>query len=158
MTLTAVSCGGSAPELTTAEMLEKLEGRPLTQAEVDERLALADLLCGFENRVLTRMWDDLGSEELEFQDWVFGQHCPDRLTAYSAARPSTGTAPPTSTTTAPDEPDVDDESGDPDGFFNRRQSVGADDGPGDAADDPAANGEDPITSITGTTVIVGPSG
>lgn len=164
--LAVTSCGASTPELTTEEMLEKLEGRPLTPAEVDEKLALADLLCGFENRVLTRMWDDLSPEELEFQDWVFGQHCPDRLTAYSAARPNTGTAPPSSTTTLPGEPEADDGPGDPDGFFNLGpEEVSTDGGGGIGADSdtgPDVGDEDeddePITSITGTTVLVDDDG
>lgn len=155
--LLITGCGPSTPELTTEEMLEKLEGRPLTQAEIDEKLALADLLCGFENRVLTRMWDDLSPEELEFQDWVFGEHCPDRLTAYSAARPNTGTAPLSPTTTLLDVPDDADGAGDPDGFFN----LGPPDTSVEAAGtdtDLEADDAEPITSITGTTVLVTPTG
>ncbi|MEM8925622.1 MAG: hypothetical protein AAGD35_19120 [Actinomycetota bacterium] len=86
-------CGGGDEELTTAQMLAKLEGRTLTEEELTERLALADLLCGFENRVLLGVWERLDARQLEFQDWVFGQHCPQRLGAYADARPDMGTAP-----------------------------------------------------------------
>ena len=89
------SCASGDDELTTAEMMEKLEGRPLTEAEVAERLALADFLCGFEGQVLEGVWDRLDADALEFQDWVFGTHCPERLSAYESARPETGAVPPT---------------------------------------------------------------
>ncbi|MEL7208779.1 MAG: hypothetical protein AAGK32_11220 [Actinomycetota bacterium] len=108
--LTFTACGGDSSDLTTHEMLEKLEGRPMTEAEVAERVALADLLCGFENRVLVQVWDRLDFEELEFQDWVFGHHCPDRLTLYTQARPNVGSAPaPTSTADPDDEDPTDDD-------------------------------------------------
>lgn len=102
MAVSLAGCGGGDEDLTTAEQLEKLAGRRLTEAEVDEQLALADLLCGFDDRVLARIWDQLDARQLEFQDYVFGQHCPDRRELYTEARPTMGTTeetdPPTTTT------------------------------------------------------------
>lgn len=71
----------------------KLSGRPLTSTEITERLALADVMCDFDSRVLNAIWLELDARELEFQDYVFGQHCPDRLSIYEEARPGTGTVP-----------------------------------------------------------------
>ena len=92
-------CGGGSSELTTEEQLEKLAGRPLTSAEVVEQLELADFLCGFDNRVLVEIWMQLDARQLEFQDYVFGQHCPERLSVYDETRPDTGTIPVSATTT-----------------------------------------------------------
>ncbi|MGI9616637.1 MAG: hypothetical protein ACR2QO_27210 [Acidimicrobiales bacterium] len=97
------SCGAAEDELTTEEQLEKLAGQTLTSTEVEEQLALADTMCAFDDAVLGEIWDQLDSRQLEFQDWVFGQHCPDRLPDYEAARPDTGVVDPaileTTTTT-----------------------------------------------------------
>ena len=101
----AGGCAGAGDELTVEEQLEKLAGQPLTSTEVAEQLALADTMCGFDDRVLTEIWDQLDARQLEFQDWVFGQHCPDRLPDYEAARPGTGDVDPAilrSTTTTID--------------------------------------------------------
>jgi hypothetical protein len=105
LSLLVAGCGGTGDELTTEQQLEKLAGRTLTSTEVDERLALADTMCGFDDHVLTEIWDQLDPRQLEFQDWVFGQHCPDRLAAYEEARPETGDVDPAilrSTTTTID--------------------------------------------------------
>ena len=88
------SCGAAEDELTTEQQLEKLVGRPLTSTEVDEQLALADTMCAFDDDVLSEIWYQLDARQLEFQDWVFGQHCPDRLPDYEAARPETGVVDP----------------------------------------------------------------
>jgi hypothetical protein len=96
MTLVLTSgCGAvtEPEELTRAELLSKIEGRHLTQAEVDRQLRLADLLCGFDRRVLQRIWSELDAKQLEFQDFVFGQHCPERSPVYTAARPDLGHVP-----------------------------------------------------------------
>lgn len=115
MLFVLAACSDDSSELTTHEMLEKLEGRPLTAAEVEERVALADLLCGFENRVLARVWDRLDLEQLEFQDWVFGYHCPDKLTAYTQARPNIGTVPVAPITDAGTDADADSDTDGDDG-------------------------------------------
>lgn len=105
LSLLVVGCGGGDEELTTEEQLEKLAGRTLTSSEVEDRLALADMICAFDGRMLTEIWTQLDARQLEFQDWVFGQHCPARLPDYEAARPETGVVDPAilrTTTTAVD--------------------------------------------------------
>jgi len=101
--LLVAGCGSAEDELTVKQQLEKLSGHTLSSTEVEERLALADTMCGFDDRVLAEIWDELDARELEFQDWVFGQHCPNRLPDYEAARPDTGNVDPailrTTTTT-----------------------------------------------------------
>ncbi len=103
LSLLVAGCGGGGDELTTEEQLEKLAGRTLTSSEVEDKLALADTMCGFDGRMLAQIWDQLDARQLEFQDWVFGQHCPARLADYEAARPETGIVDPailrTTTTT-----------------------------------------------------------
>lgn len=87
------ACGGGSEELTVEQHLEKLTGGPLSSVEVDEQLALADTMCGFDGRVLIQIWDRLDARQLEFQDYVFGRHCPDRLSVYEEVRPNMGTVP-----------------------------------------------------------------
>ena len=86
-------CGGADDDLTLEEQLSKLAGHPLSVSEIDETLALADTMCGFDTKVLTEIWSRLDARQLEFQDYVFGQHCPDRLTVYETARLTTGAVP-----------------------------------------------------------------
>ena len=92
--LLAAGCGVGEEELTTEEQLEKLRGRTLTSSEVEDQLALADTMCAFDGRMLSAIWEQLDARQLEFQDWVFGQHCPARLPDYEAARPDTGVVDP----------------------------------------------------------------
>lgn len=106
--LMATACGESTPELTTHQQLEKVAGRSLTEAEVAEQLELADLLCGTDGRVLAEVWIRLDTQQLEFQDWVFGQRCPDRIPTYERMRGELGTTSNTTTTLPPD-PDETDE-------------------------------------------------
>jgi hypothetical protein len=87
-------CASGEPDLTIEQHLAKLAGRPLSQTELDDRLELADLLCGFDRRVLERIWVRLDARELEFQDFVFGEHCPERISSYQEVRPSTGAVAP----------------------------------------------------------------
>jgi len=87
------ACGSGSEELTIEQQLQKLAGRTLTSTEVEQQLALADLMCGFDNRVLTQIWERLDARQLEFQDYVFGQHCPDRLAVYEEIRAETGYVP-----------------------------------------------------------------
>ena len=93
----------AATDLTDEELLAKLAGRPLTSIEVEQQLATAELVCGFDQRVLERIWEQLDARQLEFMDFVFGRHCPERLQTYVEARPTTGTVSPAvllTTTTA----------------------------------------------------------
>jgi hypothetical protein len=87
-------CASDQPDLTVEQELVKLAGEPLSPAEINDRLELADLLCGFDRRVLERIWLRLDARQLEFQDFVFGQHCPERISSYQEVRPLTGTVAP----------------------------------------------------------------
>ena len=103
LTVTVTACGEETQELTVHQQLEKVAGRSLTPAEVDDQLQLAELLCGTDGRVLEEVWVRLDTQQLEFQDWVFGQHCPDRIAAYERMRGELGTTSNTTTpTTAPE--------------------------------------------------------
>ena len=93
-------CGGGDDELTVSEQLEKAVGRPLTSTEVAEQIAIADELCRFDRVLLVEIWARLDSSQLEFQDFVFGQHCPRRLDEYTELRPSMGTVPEAERTTS----------------------------------------------------------
>lgn len=97
-------CGSGDSELTTEQLMAKLAGHPLTSAEVAERIELADLLCGFDAQVLVEVWDRLDPQQLEFQDYVFGQHCQEQLSIYREARPNIGTAPVGTTSTTERDP------------------------------------------------------
>lgn len=77
------ACTRSDPEPTTAELLAEIEGRELTEAEVAQRQEVADLLCGLDDEVLRRIWDQLEPSQLEFQDFVFGRHCQTRNRLYA---------------------------------------------------------------------------
>ncbi len=83
--LVATACGaddGTESE-STQELLEELEGRPLSPAEVAERTEVADLLCGLDDPVLMAVWDELTPSDFEFQDIVFSRTCPERLSLYA---------------------------------------------------------------------------
>jgi hypothetical protein len=117
LALAPVSCGSDEPDLTVEQHLSKLAGRELTRTEVNEQLELADLLCGFNRRLLERIWLQLDARQLEFQDFVFGEHCPERISSYTEFRPVAGTVPPgdrvtttTSTSTSGSGNDEDDDS------------------------------------------------
>ena len=81
--LVAAGCGSDEPELTVAEQLALIEGRELTVAELDDRLAVADALCGMSDEVLDALWRTLDDNQLEFQDVVFSEICPDRSIFYA---------------------------------------------------------------------------
>lgn len=87
------SCSGDDPELTTEEILSEIQGRPLTQAEVDERQEMANFLCALDDAILIEIWAELevkqqtpsNGADLEFQDFVFSRVCADRNTLYAKA-------------------------------------------------------------------------
>ncbi len=81
----AVSCGSDGEdEASTEELLEQLEGRDLSPAEVAEREEVATLLCGLDDQVLIEIWGQLDTAEFAFQDIVFSRTCPERLSLYAA--------------------------------------------------------------------------
>lgn len=79
------ACSDKAEEPTTAQLLAEVEGRPLTPAEVAEREQVAALLCRLDDAVLLEIWDRLEPGQLEFQDFVFVRHCPQRNELYGQA-------------------------------------------------------------------------
>lgn len=84
LALLAAACGGEdEPELTTEEQLELIEGRPLTAVEVTDLLNVASALCDLDEPVLDAVWQRLSTEQLEFQDFVFSETCPERSVFYA---------------------------------------------------------------------------
>ncbi len=85
-TLLVTACG-DAPEaeLSVETQLEALAGEDLTPAEIARQVEIAGTLCGMSDEVLAAIWDQLGEEQLAFQDFVFGSHCPERSVTYGLA-------------------------------------------------------------------------
>lgn len=79
------ACTNDTAEPTTADVLAQLEGRSLTPAEVAAREQVAQLLCGLDDEILTTVWAQLTSTQLEFQDFVFSRQCPERNELYARA-------------------------------------------------------------------------
>lgn len=79
------ACTSDSAEPTTADVLAELEGRSLTPAEVAAREQVAQLLCGLDDEILTTVWAQLKSTQLEFQDFVFSRQCPERNELYARA-------------------------------------------------------------------------
>lgn len=79
------ACGGADDGDTesTQDLLEELEGRELSPAEVAERTEVFDLLCGLDDDVLIAVWSELPATDFEFQDIVFTSACPERLPLYA---------------------------------------------------------------------------
>ena len=84
-TVAFVGCSGSEPELSDAEILNELEGRELTTAELAEREQVANTLCRLDDAVLVEVWDQLSAKQLEFQDFVFSRTCDNRSQLYAEA-------------------------------------------------------------------------
>jgi len=82
--LSAAACGGDdEPELTFEDRLVELEGRSLTPAEVAERVEIGETLCRMDDRVLDEMWQQLSDDQLEFQDLIVAELCPERAVLYA---------------------------------------------------------------------------
>ena len=117
-------------------------------------------MCSFDTKVLTEIWPRLDARQLEFQDFVFGQHCPDRLSVYEAARLTTGEVP-------EDLPDIEADTGieantgidaddeteaDPDlSPSDLLESITADDGPTTTTSDSSSTTRRSTTSTTAGT-------
>lgn len=113
LSLLAAACGEDEPELTIEERLADVEGRELTETEVGDKLATAGILCQMDEQVLDALWQQLNERQLNFQDVVFSQICPDRAIFYAGLTGRyvtdeavesgvvTSTTRPTTTTTAP---------------------------------------------------------
>ncbi len=82
--LPAAACGGDdEPELTFEDRLVELEGRTLTPAEVAERVEIGETLCRMDDQVLDEMWQQLSDDQLEFQDLIVAELCPERAILYA---------------------------------------------------------------------------
>ncbi len=79
------SFGEDRPEITIEDKLERIAGEDLTPAEIQRQLQVASTLCQSDIDVLSRMWDSMTAQQLRFQDYVFGTHCPIRSIEYAVA-------------------------------------------------------------------------
>lgn len=86
------ACGNGSKEPSAAELLQEIEGRPLTAAELAEREQIAAMMCSFDDDLLLTIWDQLSTRQLAFQDFVFGRSCPNKTPLY---REATGRLQPT---------------------------------------------------------------
>lgn len=77
------ACSNDEPEVTRAELLAEIEGRSLSEAEIEERESIARSLCQMDDDVLRAMWAEMNSDQLAFQDFVFTQECGDRNPLYA---------------------------------------------------------------------------
>jgi hypothetical protein len=84
LVLLVAACGDAEPELTMAERLAAVEGRELSAAELADRLAVGETLCGMGDEVLDEIWRQLNERQLNYQDVVFGHICPDRSVFYAS--------------------------------------------------------------------------
>lgn len=57
----------------------------MSPTEVARQVEIADTLCAMSDEVLAAIWDQLDDDQLTYQDFVFGSHCPDRSIAYGLA-------------------------------------------------------------------------
>lgn len=78
------ACGEPEPELTIEERLADVYGRTLSETEVADKLATASMLCQLGEPVLDGVWRQLNERQLDYQDVVFGQICPERSVFYAS--------------------------------------------------------------------------
>lgn len=81
----AAGCSDDDPEQTRSEILAEIEGRTLSEAEVEEREQVARALCKMDDALLRELWSNLDNDQLTFQDFVFTQECGDRNSLYIEA-------------------------------------------------------------------------
>lgn len=81
--LFGAACSDDEPELTRADLLAEIEGRSLSEAEIEERESIARALCQMDDDVLRAVWADMDNDQLAFQDFVFTQECGDRNPLYA---------------------------------------------------------------------------
>ncbi len=83
MTLSAAACSDDDPEVTRADLLAEIEGRSLSEAEIEERESVARALCQMDADILRAVWAQMDNDQLAFQDFVFTQECGDRNPLYA---------------------------------------------------------------------------
>jgi len=93
------SCGRNSSELTIHEKVEKVAGTTYTSSEIARQLEVADALCRFDRRVLREIWIQLSPQQMEMQDLLVAERCPERVDYLGRIRPLTGTVDPELTTT-----------------------------------------------------------
>lgn len=79
----ATACSDGEPEVTRADLLTEIEGRSLSEAEIEERESVARALCQMDDDVLRAVWAEMDNDQLAFQDFVFTQECGDRNPLYA---------------------------------------------------------------------------
>ncbi len=77
------ACSDDEPEVTRADLLAEIEGRSLSEAEIEERESVARALCQMDDDVLRAVWAEMDNDQLAFQDFVFTQECGDRNPLYA---------------------------------------------------------------------------
>ncbi len=85
MTIGISACSDDDPEVTRADLLAEIEGRSLSEAEIEERESVARALCKMDDDVLRAVWAEMDNDQLAFQDFVFTQECGDRNPLYAAS-------------------------------------------------------------------------
>lgn len=83
LALTSAACTDDDPEVTRADLLAEIEGRSLSEAEIEERESVARALCQMDDDVLRAVWAEMNNDQLAFQDFVFTQECGDRNPLYA---------------------------------------------------------------------------
>jgi len=83
LALSLTACSDDEPEATRADLLAEIEGRSLSEAEIEERESVARALCQMDDDVLRAVWAEMDNEQLAFQDFVFTQECGDRNPLYA---------------------------------------------------------------------------
>jgi len=76
-------CSDEPDDASRAELLAEIEGRSLSEAEINEREEVARALCQMDDDVLRSVWANMDSDQLAFQDFVFTQECGDRNALYA---------------------------------------------------------------------------
>lgn len=83
LAFSAAACSDDEPEVTRADLLAEIEGRSLSEAEIEERESVARALCQMDDDVLRAVWAEMDNDQLAFQDFVFTQECGDRNPLYA---------------------------------------------------------------------------
>lgn len=85
-TVLATACtSDDPPAISVEEELESIAGQELTPADVERQLDVASTLCRVDLSVLHVMWESMSADQMRFQDYVFGRHCPERSVEYALA-------------------------------------------------------------------------
>ncbi len=82
------ACGSGTPASERlSEAIEQRTGRPITEAQLANRIEQAERLCVLSDDLLGAVVAGRTAIELNIYDAYFDIWCPDRAEAYLAARP-----------------------------------------------------------------------